>query len=337
MDFELDGDDVAVAETFDRFFERESTMDVVRSAEPSGFDRALWTKLTALGAPGVAIAVEDGGATLGQLAAIAEAAGTRLAPVPVVESLAAVRSLAGSGYASSSAFEPLASGESIASVAMIPIDRRPTQQVPAGAVADAVVGVFEGRLVVADRADHDVHPYGAVHGSIPMAEWTFDAAKLRDAESSLPADAGVRLWKVLMASALVGLTQRSLDLGAEYATQRKAFGQLIGTFQGVSHPLADGITACDGARLLVQKASRTIDTDGAPNARLAAMAFAFATETARSSTKVSTHIHGGYGASTEVDAQLCHSRAIAWPAFAPSPSAEYAAIGSALIGQGALR
>jgi alkylation response protein AidB-like acyl-CoA dehydrogenase len=334
MDFELDGDDVAIAETFDRFFERESPMALVRATEATGFDPGLWAKLIELGAPGIAIGEADGGATLGQLALIAESAGTRLAPVPVVESFACVRALAGAGF---DRYDALSSGELVGSVAMVPIDRSPRQQVPAGAIADVVVGSLDGRLVAALRDDHKQSPYRSVHGSIPMAEWTFDADKLVLLDEAVPADLGTRLWKVLMASALVGLTQHALELGAEYATQRKAFGTLIGTFQGVSHPLADGITACDGARLLVQKASRSVDDTGAVSRRLASMAFAWATETARTCSRVSTHIHGGYGASTEVDVQLYHARAIAWPAFAPSPSSEYAAIGADLIAKGATR
>ena len=39
----------------------------------------------------------------------------------------------------------------------------------------------------------------------------------------------------------------------EYATERQAFGVPIGSFQGVAHPLADDATALDGARLLAHE------------------------------------------------------------------------------------
>jgi alkylation response protein AidB-like acyl-CoA dehydrogenase len=140
------------------------------------------------------------------------------------------------------------------------------------------------------------------------------------------------LWKVLTAAAMVGLAQRALALAAEYVKQRKAFGTLIASFQGVAHPLADAATACDGARLLVQKAARSTNREsGALDRRLASMAFAFAVETARQTTRISAHVHGGYGASTEVDIQLYHAAAMAWPMCGPTPSDEYLAIGREVI------
>ena len=68
-----------------------------------------------------------------------------------------------------------------------------------------------------------------------------------------------------MAAALAGLSREALRLAAAYACERKQFGQLIGTFQGISHPLADLLCDIDGARFLVWKAIRDI-ADNAPEA-----------------------------------------------------------------------
>ena len=46
-------------------------------------------------------------------------------------------------------------------------------------------------------------------------------------------------WKLLMAAALAGLAHEAIRLAAAYARERVAFGQPIGTYQGISHPLAD--------------------------------------------------------------------------------------------------
>ena len=37
-------------------------------------------------------------------------------------------------------------------------------------------------------------------------------------------------------------------MAAAYACEREAFGQLIGTYQGMAHPLANDIIDADGAR-----------------------------------------------------------------------------------------
>ena len=120
------------------------------------------------------------------------------------------------------------------------------------------------------------------------------------------------LWLSLTAMALVGAAQKAVELGVEYAKQRHAFGTAIGTFQAVSHPLADSATAADGARLLGLKAACSFVDEPERASELAAMAFTFAYETARDATRRSLHIHGGYGFGMEQDIQLYYRRARGW-------------------------
>ncbi|MDQ2648985.1 MAG: acyl-CoA dehydrogenase, partial [Actinomycetota bacterium] len=103
-----------------------------------------------------------------------------------------------------------------------------------------------------------------------------------------------------------------LELGADYAKERIAWGVPIGTFQGVSHPLADSAAALDGARLLAYEAAWADDAEPARFGELAAMAFGFAYEAARDATYRSLHFHGGYGFMMEYDVQLYYRRARAW-------------------------
>jgi alkylation response protein AidB-like acyl-CoA dehydrogenase len=62
-------------------------------------------------------------------------------------------------------------------------------------------------------------------------------------------------WMVLMANALVGIGTRSIEIGVEYAKDRHAFGVPIGSFQAVSHGLADAATAMEGGTLLAREAT----------------------------------------------------------------------------------
>ncbi|MBV8862164.1 MAG: acyl-CoA dehydrogenase, partial [Mycobacterium sp.] len=120
------------------------------------------------------------------------------------------------------------------------------------------------------------------------------------------------LWLALTSSALAGAAKKAVELGVEYAKQRQAFGTPIGSFQAVSHPLADSATAADGSLLLAFEAACAFADEPERVTELAAMAFAFAYETARDATQRSLHIHGGYGFSMEGDIQLYYRRVRGW-------------------------
>jgi alkylation response protein AidB-like acyl-CoA dehydrogenase len=128
---------------------------------------------------------------------------------------------------------------------------------------------------------------------------------------------------ILMAGALVGLATRSLEIGVEYVKERKAFGVPIGSFQAVSHGLADAATALDGATLLAREAAWSADVEPGRTPELGPLAFGFCTETAREASYRSLHYHGGYGFMLEYDIQLYFRRARGWPAQFAEPDVAY--------------
>lgn len=128
--------------------------------------------------------------------------------------------------------------------------------------------------------------------------------------------------RLLLAASLVGLAARAIEIGSAYARERFAFGAPIGTYQAVAHPLADAVTANDGAQLLVRKAAWALDEQLAIGPELAAMAFVFAADGAISASQHSLHIHGGYGFMEEYDIQLYYRRAKAWPLAFADPTRE---------------
>ena len=67
-------------------------------------------------------------------------------------------------------------------------------------------------------------------------------------------------WKLLIAIALAGLAREAVRLASAYACERVAFGQPIGTYQGISHPLAELITAIDGGKYFTWKTIHDIAT-----------------------------------------------------------------------------
>src|SRR4051794_25563419 len=249
MDFSLSDREQELTDAFGKFFQQESSIATVRAAEPGGFDAKLWAATVDLGVPAMALPDADGGATFVELALLCELSGRALAPIPLIETLCCVRALSaarpkvtGDAVALDAAIDELTSG-GVGTIALRTADeRRHRQLVPAGAVADVIAMVTEDDAVVIARAGTDdprMHRFEQVHGSAPIASWDLDR---RSSDTTLVASGGAQWlsaardeWKVLTAAALMGLARRALEIGAEYATGRRAFGTPIGTFQGVAH------------------------------------------------------------------------------------------------------
>jgi alkylation response protein AidB-like acyl-CoA dehydrogenase len=312
----------AVREVFADLFAKEASPERVRAAEPLGHDPQLWAKLIATGALGVAVpeSLGGGGGGLLELALIAEEAGRRVAPVPLAEPAAAARLLAACG-----ARDLLAAaldGSRLISIAPRSVALE-AQLLPDGAVADAVVTLDEDRVVCVKRPQH-VRTVPNV-GSLPLARW-FDATEIEVIASGAEAmncfQRALDDVRVVRAASLVGLAHEAVDIGAEYARERLAFGVPIGTYQGVAHPLADAVVMADGAQMLVWKACWALDAGEQQGPALASMAVVFAGRVAYQAAQHSLHIHGGYGFMAEYDIQLYYRRAKAWLTVFTDPRRE---------------
>lgn len=97
-----------------------------------------------------------------------------------------------------------------------------------------------------------------------------------------------------IAACAVGLAQAALDVAAEYARTRRAFGSLISDFQGVSFLLADAAAKIAAARQMYLYAARRKDA-GQPFSTEAAMAKLVATEMAMAVTTDMVQVLGGAG------------------------------------------
>ncbi len=77
-------------------------------------------------------------------------------------------------------------------------------------------------------------------------------------------DAGAKEWilveRLFIAARCCGAALRLVDLTAEWAQEREAFGSSISEYQGVSFPLADSLTELHAARLLTHHAAHAFDT-----------------------------------------------------------------------------
>ena len=81
------------------FLDKASSFEAVREAEPLGWDPKVWAGLTDMGVPTLGVSEDLGGsgASLRDIAVVAEACGARLASAPVIETLVAARLLARHG------------------------------------------------------------------------------------------------------------------------------------------------------------------------------------------------------------------------------------------------
>ena len=331
MNLRLTEEQQALRETFAALFARECTPDVVRAAEPHGHDDSLWARMLDIGLLHIGLPEELGGAGAGlfELVLVAEEAGRRLAPVPLAETVAATRLVGACG--AKNLLRLALEGARLVSLPPAPGPLR-TQVLAAGAVADMVLGLVDGRLVTVSRPT-DARLISNL-GSLPLARWSgaADVEVLADGPGAAQAfSRALCEVRVLRAAALVGLAAEAIELAAAYARERCAFGIPIGTYQAVAHPLADALVAKDGAQLLAWKATWALETDHPDAHVLARQAFIFAAELASHAAQHSLHIHGGYGFTRECDIQLYYRRSQAWAATVADPGRELLALADGIL------
>src|SRR3954454_14015011 len=135
----------------------------------------------------------------------------------------------------------------------------------------------------------------------PLGDLVFDDTSAPDADvlgkigGALLMFNEVLEWERIWPSALqIGALQRDLDDARAYATQRKAFGAPISSYQSVANRIVDMKVGLEAARLLTYRAAWLKPTGSHAHAE-SAMAKLFISETAVRSTLDLLQVHGGYG------------------------------------------
>jgi alkylation response protein AidB-like acyl-CoA dehydrogenase len=339
MDLDLSDDQEQLVAAFRTFLAKECPSEVVRAAEPLGFDPALWEKFADLGGSLIGVSEDRGGAgaSLLDLVLVAEVLGESLAPIPFVESIVCARGLAESGASVTDALALLDDPTRIiGTVALHPVTGDTAPLVPAGQVAGLLYGLHDDAMVVLKSAPPTSEVRHGNLGSMPVARRRLDEPGRTVLQEGPAARAGYERarneWRILTAAALVGLATRALDLGVAYAKDRHQFGVPIGSFQSISHSLADAATAVDGARLLAREAAWAAENAPHKFDALANMAFLFSAQTAQQASATALHVHGGYGFMAEYDIQLYFRRAKAWPLVMGDPRRGVGVLADALFG-----
>lgn len=320
QDYSLSEDQSELQAVYAKFVKSRCPLDVVRAAEPAGFDKNLWEQLCGTGATSMALpeSVGGDGATLVDLTLVAEELGRAIAPVPWIDHVCAARLLARLGALPSDDPQTAAVVEGRQLVVLDPrVDSAGgVRLIPSGSVADHII-VREGDEIV--RLTFDTRPAKVDNiGRLPMA-WVDPAAAdqrtvlASGAEGLAHYGRALDEWRVLAAAALVGLVEETMRIAAEFATTRYTMGVPISTLQGISHPLADIAIAVNAGRNLTRRASWFLEFEPDFQPGLPVAAFVFIAEEAPKAATMAVQVQGGLGVATESAASAYLVRARGWP------------------------
>ncbi|MGB9591606.1 MAG: acyl-CoA dehydrogenase family protein, partial [Candidatus Kryptoniota bacterium] len=103
--------------------------------------------------------------------------------------------------------------------------------------------------------------------------------------------------RMTSAAGAIGMARAALEIATRYSNKRKAFGQKIRSFEGVSFKIADSLTKLDAARALVHTAAQVVDmgANSSLQRRLVSEAKKLATDTAWEVINNAMQVMGGIG------------------------------------------
>lgn len=320
-----------------------------------GFSPELWAQMTELGWNGLALPESLGGGGLGilELCILIEEATKAAASTPLLISSGLAASCLQSVPSSDRAnyiLNKLATTELIVSAALIDSGARSEralssivlqeisssfalsgskQLVPFATVAGVLlvtVSTANGEpAIVAIDTDTDGISYTRHRASLssdPLFQVQFDNVSVPEECILASGDAATKALEtslevaaLLSLAEAVGACEGILRLTTEHAKVREQFGQAIGSFQAVSHPLAEMRIHTDVLGLLTKEAAWVLD-QGKPATLEIASTKVFANEIVADIALDGHRLHGAIGYSSEYDLQLYTRRAkafsVAW-------------------------
>jgi len=349
VDFNLSEEQEALQEMARDFLSERWPAERARElldARPARIDDEVWREIVEMGWLGVAASEESGGigGDVMTAAVLCQEAGRGVMPGPFQSSLVAAIAIERSADKDlcSELLPKLIDGKTRVSVA---IEEPGGLYGPAGVACEALAA-GEGWLLTGNKflvpdaneadillvAAHTPDGLGLVRvradaagvainrmdrmDAQSCAEVVFENAKAEAAALLGGADRGEALlrevydiWTVLMAADLLGSAEASLELTRQYATERVQFGKPIGSFQAVSHRLADTLVDVEIGRSLLYGACLALDEARDNAAPLVSAAKAWLSDAAVAASETALQIHGGVGFTWEYDVHLHMRRA----------------------------
>jgi acyl-CoA dehydrogenase len=107
--------------------------------------------------------------------------------------------------------------------------------------------------------------------------------------------------RICLAAEMLGSAEEAFERTVAYLQERKQFGTLIGSFQGLKHRAADAFTELQLARSTVLDALTALDEERDDIALVASLAKARMSETLNLVTREAIQMHGGIGMTDEYE------------------------------------
>lgn len=325
MQFAFTEEQSMIAETVQSFFAENADAErTMKAMSVDGIDRDLWTAFCQeLGLGGILVSEEYGGAGLGhvELAIIAEAAGTQVAALPLLNLAICTAMIAAGGSEKQKQkwLPALVSGQIIGAAAgndTIRYDGNKLtgsfELIPHGNLADMFILAHpeQAWIVEKDAPGLSIESYTTMDQTRPLATVTLDNVEgepLTDSAATISASQSAA-WLCLAAEALGG-AQACLDRTCAYAKERIQFGRPIGSFQAYKHRLADMMVDIEQSRSAVYWAACAQDEQSDDPQLALHAAKSFCADTFFKCASDMIQLHGGIGFTWEHEAHLYFKRA----------------------------
>tara|TARA_R110001592_G_scaffold89644_3_gene263492 strand:- start:292 stop:1434 length:1143 start_codon:yes stop_codon:yes gene_type:complete len=112
-----------------------------------------------------------------------------------------------------------------------------------------------------------------------------------------------------LSAELLGISLQAFEVTVKYLQERKQFGVILGSFQGLQHRCAHLFSELELAKSVVLKALVALDEQDAEASVLVSLAKAKSCEVAELATNEAVQLHGGMGMTDEFDVGLFMKRA----------------------------
>lgn len=296
MDLMLNSEEEQIVDTARALLSNKLPVDYLRwqNGAAAAADRAMLSTFCDMGWLAMGLPEDVGGFGFGatEEALLFREAGRSLVGLQLFAGVVAARITALAGEADISA--AIVRGESCAGFA-IPAHDQGAYLIDAD-TADHIVFVSDNDLCVLPASAFSLrNPVRAVDETVVI-----ERAALDTSVAGIMGDAAaLSHLSLLIAAQLSGSAEAVRDLTVAHASERAQFGQKIGTFQAVSHPIADMAVRCEAALSQMKVAAIAMRDGSAAVSFQVTAARVIAAEAAMTNAQVSVQLHGGMGFTAE--------------------------------------
>jgi len=296
MDLMLSEDEEQIVDAAKALLSNELPVEYRRweKGAASAADRAMMAQFAELGWIALGLPESKGGFGFGatEEALLFREAGRALVTPRLLASVVAARIAATAGDTDRAS--SLIEGRQQAGIA-VPDGDGGCFLIDADGAAEMLVIAGAGLALVPGLGFYDRAPVRSTDETVHL-----ERAKLDPVASSVAGDSrAASHLSLLIAAMLAGSAEAVRDLTVAHACERVQFGQKIGTFQAVSHPIADMAVRCEAALAQVKVAAIAF-RDEREDADFQVMAARIvALDAALSNAQAAVQLHGGMGFTAE--------------------------------------